>query len=138
MARTKNEPNRVDEMLDELLADGVGVDGLSGFSQAMTAVYPQAQVQLCRVHLVRNSLRYVPWQDPKAIAADLKRIDYAATLAAAETALGDFAARWDDHYPAVSQIWCRHFEELAGGFVPFCYPFPRPCRSHLNLADTKF
>lgn len=94
-------------------------DGLKGFPQAIEAVYPQTQVQLCIVHLIRNSLRYVPWKDSKAVAADLKPIYRAATLEEAETALEQFAAKWDEHYPAVSQIWLRHWENI----IPiFDYP----------------
>ena len=94
-------------------------DGLKGFPQAIEAVYPHTRVQLCIVHLIRNSLRYVPWKDSKAVAADLKPIYRAATLAEAETALEDFAAKWDEHYPAVSQIWLRHWENI----IPiFDYP----------------
>ncbi|MGF1461489.1 MAG: IS256 family transposase [Leptolyngbyaceae cyanobacterium] len=94
-------------------------DGLKGFPQAIEAVYPQSQVQLCIVHLIRNSLRYVPWKDSRAVAADLKPIYRAATLAEAETALADFAAKWDEHYPAISQIWLRHWENI----IPiFDYP----------------
>jgi transposase-like protein len=81
------------------------VDGLTGFPQAIEAVYPDTQVQLCIVHLIRNCLRYVPWKDSKAVVADLKPIYQAATLAEAETALETFATRWDEHYPAISQIW---------------------------------
>jgi putative transposase len=94
-------------------------DGLKGFPQAIEAVYPQTQVQLCIVHLIRNSLRYVPWKDSKAVAADLKPIYRAATLEEAETALEEFAAKWDEQYPAVSQIWLRHWENI----IPiFDYP----------------
>ena len=94
-------------------------DGLKGFPQAIEAVYPQTQVQLCIVHLIRNSLRYVPWKDSKAVAADLKPIYRAATLEEAEAALEDFAAKWDELYPAVSQIWLRHWENI----IPiFDYP----------------
>ncbi|MEO1095123.1 MAG: IS256 family transposase [Cyanobacteria bacterium J06638_28] len=94
-------------------------DGLKGFPQAIEAVYPQTQVQLCIVHLIRNSLRYVPWKDSKSVTADLKPIYRAATLEEAEAALEDFAAKWDEHYPAVSQIWLRHWENI----IPiFDYP----------------
>ena len=55
-------------------------DGLKGFPQAIEAVYPQAQVQLCIVHLMRNCMKYVPWKDRKAVCADLKPIYQAATL----------------------------------------------------------
>jgi putative transposase len=79
-------------------------DGLKGFPQAIEAVYPQTQVQLCIVHLIRNSLRHVPWQEAKAVAADLKPIYQAGSLEEAETALDAFAAKWDEAYPAISQI----------------------------------
>jgi len=94
-------------------------DGLKGFPQAIEAVYPQAQVQLCIVHLIRNCLRYVPWKDAKAVAADLKPIYQAATLEEAEAALDAFAEKWDPTYPAISQIWLRHWENI----IPiFDYP----------------
>lgn len=94
-------------------------DGLNGFPKAIEAVYPQAQVQLCIVHLIRNCLRYVPWKDSRAVAADLKPIYRAATLEEAEAALDDFAAKWDGKYPAISQIWIRHWENV----IPlFDYP----------------
>lgn len=95
------------------------VDGLSGFPQAIEALYPNTQVQLCIVHLMRNSLRYVPWKDARAVASDLKPIYQAATLAQAEMALDAFAAKWDQLYPAISQIWVRHWENI----IPlFDYP----------------
>ncbi|MGB3614115.1 MAG: IS256 family transposase, partial [Elainellaceae cyanobacterium] len=94
-------------------------DGLKGFPQAIESVYPETQVQLCIVHLIRNCLRYVPWKQSKAVVADLKPIYQAATLEEAEAALDAFAAKWDEHYPAISQIWIRHWENI----VPlFDYP----------------
>jgi transposase-like protein len=94
-------------------------DGLTGFPQAIESLYPQTQVQLCIVHLIRNCLRYVPWKDAKAVAADLKPIYQAATLEAAEMALDAFSAKWDDLYPAISQIWLRHWHNI----IPiFDYP----------------
>ncbi|CAN5839877.1 IS256-like element ISSod18 family transposase [soil metagenome] len=94
-------------------------DGLKGFPQAIEAVYPQTQVQLCIVHLMRNCMKYVPWKDRKAVAADLKPIYQAATLAGAEAALDTFADKWDKSYPAISQIWIRHWENV----IPiFDYP----------------
>jgi putative transposase len=94
-------------------------DGLTGFPQAIESVYPQTQVQLCIVHLIRNCLRYVPWKDAKAVAADLKPIYQATTLEEAEMALDAFAAKWDELYPAISQIWVRHWDNI----IPiFDYP----------------
>jgi putative transposase len=95
------------------------VDGLSGFPAAIEALYPKTQVQLCIVHLIRNCLRYVPWKDSKAVVADLKPIYQAATLQEAEAALDAFGAKWDGLYPAISQIWIRHWENV----IPiFDYP----------------
>lgn len=94
-------------------------DGLTGFPDAIQAVYPQTQVQLCIVHLMRNCLKYVPWKDKKQVAADLKPIYQAATIEEAERALDAFSQEWDDLYPAISQIWLRHWEHI----IPiFDYP----------------
>jgi transposase-like protein len=95
------------------------VDGLSGFPDAIEAVYPQTQVQLCIVHLVRNSLKYVPWKQQRQVAADLKLIYQASTVEQAEDALAAFAQKWDSRYPTISQLWLRHWERI----VPFlAYP----------------
>ena len=94
-------------------------DGLVGFPQAIEALYPNTQVQLCIVHLIRNCLRYVPWKDSKAVAAYLKPIYQTATLEEAEAALDAFSAKWDALYPAISQIWMRHWNNI----IPiFDYP----------------
>jgi putative transposase len=94
-------------------------DGLKGFPEAIASVYPQTQVQLCIIHLIRNCLRHVPWQQSKAVVADLKPIYQAPTLEAAEAALDTFATKWDALYPAISQIWIRHWEHI----IPlFDYP----------------
>lgn len=94
-------------------------DGLKGFPEAIASVYPETQVQLCIVHLIRNCLRHVPWKDSKAVTADLKPIYNAATLEEAEIALEAFAEKWDTLYPAISQIWLRHWENV----IPiFNYP----------------
>lgn len=87
-------------------------DGLTGFPEAIGAVYPQTQVQLCIVHLMRNCLNYVPWKDKKAVAADLKPIYQATTMEEAETALDACSQKWDGLYPAISQIWLRHWEHI--------------------------
>ncbi|WP_189408602.1 IS256 family transposase, partial [Alteromonas halophila] len=74
-------------------------DGLKGFPEAIEAVYPKTQVQLCIVHQIRHSLRYVNWKQRKTIAADLKLIYGASTRAEAEQALEDFAIKWDCEHP---------------------------------------
>jgi transposase-like protein len=95
------------------------VDGLKGFPEAIEAVYPQTQVQLCIVHQVRHSLRYVSWKQRKAVAADLRAIYAAATLAEAEQALDDFAEKWDEEHPTISRSWRANWERLS---VFFDYP----------------
>ncbi len=88
------------------------VDGLKGFPDAINAAFPDAQIQLCIVHMVRNSMKYVPWKDYKAVAADLKRIYQSATEEEALQALGQFSERWDDKYPQISRSWRAHWENL--------------------------
>jgi putative transposase len=95
------------------------VDGLKGLPEAIEAVFPKTQVQLCIVHKVRNSLKYVPWKERKAVAADLRAIYGAATLVEAEHALERFAERWDTKYPTVSPSWFTDWERLT---VFFDYP----------------
>lgn len=95
------------------------VDGLKGFPKAIEAVYPKTQVQLCIVHQVRHSLRYVSWKQRKEVAADLRAIYGAATLSEAEDALEAFAAKWDDEHPTISRSWRNNWERLC---VFFDYP----------------
>ena len=95
------------------------VDGLSGFPDAIRSVYPQAKVQLCIVHMVRNSLKYVSWKDYKAVTADLKRIYQSVSEAEAQHELEAFAASWDDRYPQISKSWRSHWPDL---ITLFDYP----------------
>ncbi len=88
------------------------VDGLKGLPEALEAVFPKTQVQLCIVHKVRNSLTYVPWKERKAVATALRAISGAATLAEAEQALERFADRWDTPYPALSPSWLADGDRL--------------------------
>lgn len=81
------------------------VDGLKGFPDAIETVYPQTQIQLCIVHMVRNSMKFVPWKDYKAVTADLKRIYQSVTEEEALLALDQFAERWDEKYPQISRSW---------------------------------
>ena len=88
------------------------VDGLSGFPQAIKAAYPQTQVQLCIVHMVRTSCRYVSSKDRKQVCRDLKHIYQAATVQEAELALSDFSNKWNDRYPSIHAMWKRHWENI--------------------------
>jgi|TARA_R100000687_G_scaffold907_1_gene1868 transposase-like protein len=94
-------------------------DGLKGFPEAIEAVHPKTQVQLCIVHQIRHSLRYVNWKQRKIIAADLKLIYGAATRAEAEQALELFAEKWDEEHPTISRSWRANWERLS---VFFEYP----------------
>ena len=88
------------------------VDGLKGFPDAINTAFPKTQIQLCIVHMVRNSMKYVSWKDYKAIAADLKRIYKSVTEEEALLALEQFAERWDDKYPQISKSWRTHWDNL--------------------------
>ena len=92
------------------------VDGLKGFPDAIEAVFPQAVVQLCIVHMVRHSLNYVSWKRRKEVAADLRRIYTAATAEEAELMLAEFEARWDAEYLPIGQSWRRNWSRLTPFF----------------------
>jgi putative transposase len=81
------------------------VDGLKGFPEAIEAVYPQTAVQLCIVHMVRNSLNYVGWKLRKVVAADLRSIYTAATESEAQTRLQEFEDKWGKDYPTIVKSW---------------------------------
>jgi len=93
------------------------VDGLKGFPDAINTAFPETQVQLCIVHMVRNSVKYVPWKDYKAVTADLKKIYQSATEEEALLALDRFSERWDDNYPQISRSWRTHWHNLNTLFV---------------------
>ncbi len=88
------------------------VDGLKGFPDAIHAVFADTDIQLCIVHMVRNSLKYVSWKDYKAVTGDLKQVYTASTEEEALLALDQFAERWDDQYPQISKSWRSHWENL--------------------------
>jgi len=95
------------------------VDGLKGFPEAINTAYPDTKVQLCIVHMVRNSLRFVPWKDRKAVAADLKKIYSSPTVDEAERELSHFGETWDKKYAAISRSWHEHWPNL---ITLFDYP----------------
>lgn len=93
------------------------VDGLKGFPEAIEAVFPQAQVQLCVVHLVRHSLNYVGWKQRKEVAADLQTIYRAATREEAELRLEEFSEKWDTQFPTIARSWRANWERVAPFFA---------------------
>ena len=109
-------------IITELKARGVKdifiacVDGLKGFPEAIEAIYPQTQVQLCLVHLMRFSLAYVSFKDRKGVAADLKAVYRAATAEAAGHLLEAFAERWDARYPSIAKSWRSNWARVTPMF----------------------
>jgi transposase-like protein len=87
-------------------------DNLNGFTQTIKKVFPESQTQICVVHQIRNSARYVVWKDKKAFSADMKLIYNAPTKQAAKASLEDFAVKWNDKYPYVVKYWTENWEEL--------------------------
>ena len=88
------------------------VDGLTGFPDAINAVFPKTEVQLCIVHMIRNSVKYVPFKDRKAVTRDLKEIYLAPSEDTAKTALDMFGEKWDVKYPAISKSWLSRWNEV--------------------------
>ena len=92
------------------------IDGLTGFKDAIQAVFPRTQIQRCIIHQVRQSLTYVSWKDRKAFVADLRTIYQAPTREAAETRLLELSERWSATYPMAVRSWETHWEDLATMF----------------------
>jgi transposase-like protein len=88
------------------------VDGLTGFPEAISAVFPRTTTQLCIVHMIRNSLRYVSWKDRKQLAAALKRIYTSVTAEEARLALEALKADWNNKYPSVYKSWDSRWENV--------------------------
>ena len=106
------------------------VDGLKGFPEAIEALYPKTEVQLCIVHLVRASLNYVPWKHRKLVAADLRRIYQAATAEEARLQLEETMLKWTA-YPSVGQVWQRNWEQI----TPF-FHYPADIRKAIYTTNS--
>ena len=125
------------QVLTELQQRGVQdvlvccVDGLQGFPDAIEAVYPNTWVQTCIVHLIRNSLKFVPYKDRRQVAGDLKPIYTAVDRDHAWEQLERFAEKWDHKYPMISQSWTEHWERV----VPFL-AFPPEVRRAVYTTNT--
>jgi len=92
------------------------IDGLNGFSEAIKAVYPKAEIQRCIVHQIRNSLKFVSWKDRKAVAKDLKSVYSALNEEDAQLALIEFDDVWGNKYPNITLSWQTHWAELSTFF----------------------
>jgi putative transposase len=106
------------------------VDGLKGFPEAIETVFPDTQIQLCIVHMIRNSVKYVNWKDRKAICSDLKHIYGAATEQQAEMSLDTFGKKWDSKYPTISQLWRNHWQYV----TPF-FDYPSDIRKAIYTTN---
>lgn len=95
------------------------MDGLSGFKDAVLAVFPQTQIQRCVILQVRNSLKYVSWNDRKAFMLDLKEVYQSLTRESADANLLKLAEKWGDKYAAAIRSWQNNWEDLA---TFFAYP----------------
>jgi putative transposase len=107
------------------------VDGLKGFPEAIEAVFPQTWVQTCIVHLIRNSMRFVPYRDRRQVAKDLKPIYTAATADEANDELERFEQAWGDRYPMISKTWRDAWQQV----IPFL-AFPPDVRRVVYTTNT--
>ena len=107
------------------------VDGLKGFPEAIETIFPQTEVQLCLVHLVRHSLHYVGSKQRKEVAADLKTIYSAATEAEAEQKLAAFSLKWDAKFPTIAKSWRSHWPRV----IPF-FAHPPEIRKAIYTTNT--
>lgn len=105
-------------------------DGLKGLPEAVEATFPSAIFQTCVVHMVRHSLNYVPYQEKKAVAEDLKKIYQSATSALASQAMDDFELIWDEKYPAIIKSWRNNWEKI----TPFL-DFPMEIRKAIYTTN---
>ncbi len=99
------------------------IDGLSGFPDAIASLFPKTEVQLCIIHQIRNSMKYVASKNQKAFMADLKPVYRASSKEAAETALDELEEKWGDTYPIVIKSWRQKWEHLSAYFK-----YPEPIR----------
>ena len=107
------------------------VDGLSGFSEAIHAIFPQAKVQRCVIHQIRYSLKYISWKDRKAFVADLKKVYQASTQEEAEANLLKLEETWQGKYGAAVKSWQNNWPELATFFE-----FPKEIRRLIYTTNT--
>ncbi len=92
-------------------------DGLAGFSEAIEAVFPKTEIQLCVIHQIRNTLMYVAYRDRKPLMDDLKQVYQALTLEEAELAFSAFKEKWGKKYPTVIKSWDKNWLELTTYFA---------------------
>lgn len=107
------------------------MDGLKGFPEAVRAVYPETEIQLCMVHMMRSSLKYVPHKDKKAVANDLKQIYNVPTEDAAKAELEAFESKWSGQYPLIAKHWKEKWNDLNT-----IYHYPMEIRNIIYTTNT--
>jgi len=106
------------------------VDGLKGFPEAINSIFPKTIVQLCIVHMVRNSVKYVSYKDLKSVTTDLKLVYSAINEAEGLRELQNFAKKWDEKYPVIFDMWQRNWS----GIAPF-FSFPEDIRKAIYTTN---
>ena len=106
------------------------VDGLKGFPEAIESIFPKTQVQLCIVHMIRHSTKYVSYKDRKEVCADLKCVYGALNAEDAEKELSEFEKKWDGQYPIIAQSWRRNWTYL----IPF-FDYPKEIRTSIYTTN---
>jgi len=107
------------------------IDGLKGFPEAIESIFPKTQVQLCIVHMIRNSLKYVSWKERKTVVGDLKQIYTAPNEAAALEALDRFDEKYSSRFPTIAQMWRRNWTRI----IPFL-AYPEPIRKLIYTTNS--
>lgn len=124
------------QVVTELKNRGVGkiyvacVDGLKGFTEAINSIFPDTVVQLCIVHMIRNSTKYVSYKDLKEVTTDLKKIYSATNEEEGSNELEKFTKKWDDKYPVISDIWRRNWSGISPLFA-----FPEEIRKAIYTTN---
>jgi putative transposase len=107
------------------------IDNLKGFKESISSIFPQTEIQLCIVHQIRNSLKYVVYSDSKALLKDLKKVYEASTLEIAKVSLDEFEAKWGSKYPTIIKSWRENWAELSNYFK-----FPAQIRKMIYTTNT--
>ena len=107
------------------------IDGLNGFPEAIESIFPKTEIQLCVVHQIRNSLKYITHKDKKQFAKDLKKVYGASTKQSAEISFDNLRNKWEKKYPIVIKSWLKHWERLTQFFK-----YPKPIRKVIYTTNT--
>ena len=107
------------------------IDNLRGFSESIEAIYPNTEVQLCVIHQIRNTMKYINWKDSRELLRDLKLVYRAPSIELAEHNLDVFEQKWGKKYPKVVESWRRNWARLGNYFK-----YPEPIRRLVYTTNT--